>query len=114
MIKIYGMITCPDCSYLMDQIAGLKDKYEYVEIGEHVLKMKEFLRLRDSDENVEIFKDVKEAGNEFIFPIINKHNLENYRDYKNWEFINEGNGNLRLKFSEYLDPSDAGLEANPR
>ena len=62
MIKIYGMITCPDCSYLMDQIAGLKDKYEYVEIGEHVLKMKEFLRLRDSDENVEIFKDVKEAG----------------------------------------------------
>ena len=62
MIKIYGMITCPDCSYLMDQIAGLKDKYEYVEIGEHVLKMKEFLRLRDSDENVESFKDVKEAG----------------------------------------------------
>lgn len=27
--------------------------------------------------------DVKAAGNEFIFPIINKHNLENYREYKN-------------------------------
>jgi len=50
--------------------------------------------------------DVKEAGNEFIFPIINKHNLENYREYKNWEFIKEGNGNLRLKFSEYLEPED--------
>lgn len=90
MIKIYGMITCPDCSYLMDQIAGLKDKYEYVEIGEHVLKMKEFLRLRDSDENVEIFKDVKEAGGVGIPCFV----LENGRIY--------------------LDPSDAGLEANPR
>ena len=90
MIKIYGMITCPDCSYLMDQIAGLKDKYEYVEIGEHVLKMKEFLRLRDSDENVEIFKDVKEAGCVGIPGFV----LENGRIS--------------------LDPSDAGLEANPR
>lgn len=90
MIKIYGMITCPDCSYLMDQIAGLKDKYEYVEIGEHVLKMKEFLRLRDSDENVEIFKDVKEAGGIGIPCFV----LEN--------------GCISL------DPSDAGLEANPR
>lgn len=90
MIKIYGMITCPDCSYLMDQIAGLKDKYEYVEIGEHVLKMKEFLRLRDSDENVEIFKDVKEAGGVGIPCFV----LENGRIS--------------------LDPSDVGLEANPR
>ena len=90
MIKIYGMITCPDCSYLMDQIAGLKDKYEYVEIGEHVLKMKEFLRLRDSDENVEIFKDVKEAGGVGIPCFV----LENGRIS--------------------LNPREAGLEANPR
>ena len=90
MIKIYGMITCPDCSYLMDQIAGLKDKYEYVEIGEHVLKMKEFLRLRDSDENVEIFKDIKATGCVGI-PCFS---------------LEDG----RIS----LDPSDAGLEANPR
>ena len=90
MIKIYGMITCPDCSYLMDQIAGLKDKYEYVEIGEHVLKMQEFLRLRDSDENVEIFKDVKEAGGVGIPCFVLENGLIS------------------------LDPSDAGLEANPR
>ena len=90
MIKIYGMITCPDCSYLMDQIAGLKDKYEYVEIGEHVLKMKEFLRLRDSDENVEIFKDIKATGGVGIPCFV----------------LEDG----RIS----LDPSDAGLEANPR
>ncbi len=39
MIKIYGMITCPDCSYLLDQISGLEDEYEYIEIGDHVLKI---------------------------------------------------------------------------
>lgn len=90
MIKIYGMITCPDCSYLLDQISGLEDEYEYIEIGEHVLKMKEFLRLRDSDENVEIFKDVKEAGGVGIPCFVLEDGLIS------------------------LNPSDAGLEANPR
>ena len=90
MIKIYGMITCPDCSYLMDQIAGLKDKYEYVEIGEHVLKMKEFLRLRDSDENVVNLKECKRSG----------------RCWNSLLCIRNG----RIS----LNPSDAGLEANPR
>lgn len=90
MIKIYGMITCPDCSYLMDQITGLEDEYEYIEIGEHVLKMKEFLRIRDSKDNAEIFKDIKATGGVGIPCFV----LENGRIS--------------------LDPSDAGLEANPR
>ena len=90
MIKIYGMITCPDCSYLLDQISGLEDEYEYIEIGEHVLKMKEFLRIRDSKDNAEIFKDVKATGGVGIPCFV----LENGRIS--------------------LDPSDAGLEANPR
>ena len=90
MIKIYGMITCPDCFYLLDQISGLEDKYEYIEIGDHVLKMKEFLRIRDSKDNAEIFKDVKEAGGVGI-PCF---------------ALEDG----RIS----LDPSVAGLEANPR
>ena len=90
MIKIYGMITCPDCSYLLDQISGLEDEYEYIEIGEHVLKMKEFLRIRDSEDNAEIFKDIKATGGVGIPCFV----LENGRIS--------------------LDPSDAGLEANPR
>ncbi|MBF1355478.1 MAG: glutaredoxin-related protein [Mogibacterium diversum] len=90
MIKIYGMITCPDCSYLLDQISGLEDEYEYIEIGEHVLKMKEFLRIRDSKDNAEIFKDIKATGGVGIPCFV----LENGRIS--------------------LDPSDAGLEANPR
>lgn len=90
MIKIYGMITCPDCYYLLDQISGLEDEYEYIEIGEHVLKMKEFLRIRDSKDNAEIFKDIKATGGVGIPCFV----LENGRIS--------------------LDPSDAGLEANPR
>lgn len=89
MIKIYGMITCPDCSYLLDQISGLEDEYEYIEIGEHVLKMKEFLRIRDSKDNAEIFKDVKEAGGVGIPCFVLEDGLIS------------------------LDPSVAGLEANP-
>lgn len=90
MIKIYGMITCPDCSYLLDQISGLEDEYEYIEIGEHVLKMKEFLRIRDSKDNAEIFKDIKTTGGVGIPCFVLENGLIS------------------------LDPSDAGLEANPR
>ena len=90
MIKIYGMITCPDCSYLLDQISGLEDEYEYIEIGEHVLKMKEFLRIRDSKDNAEIFKDIKATGGVGIPCFV----------------LEDG----RIS----LDPSVAGLEANPR
>jgi len=90
MIKIYGMITCPDCSYLLDQISGLEDKYEYIEIGDHVLKMKEFLRIRDSKDNAEIFKDIKATGGVGIPCFVLENGLIS------------------------LDPSDAGLEANPR
>lgn len=90
MIKIYGMITCPDCSYLLDQISGLEDEYEYIEIGEHVLRMKEFLRIRDSKDNAEIFKDVKATGGVGIPCFV----------------LEDG----RIS----LDPSVAGLEANPR
>ena len=89
MIKIYGMITCPDCSYLLDQISGLEDEYEYIEIGEHVLKMKEFLRIRDSKDNAEIFKDIKATGGVGIPCFVLENGLIS------------------------LDPSDAGLEATP-
>lgn len=46
MIKIYVMNTCPDCTDVKEQVKG-NDKYEVVDIGEHVRNLKEFLRLRD-------------------------------------------------------------------
>lgn len=86
MIKIYGMSTCPDCSYLFDQIKGREAEFEYIEIGEHILKIKEFIHIRD---NNEIFKDVAAAG---------------------------GVGLPCFLFEDgrvSLTPEDAGLESNP-
>lgn len=58
MIKIYGMDTCPDCTYLYDQIEG-KAEFEYINIGEHVKLLKEFLRIRD---NSPVFDECKKNG----------------------------------------------------
>jgi glutaredoxin-related protein len=58
-IKIYGMNTCPDCTWLYDQIRGREEEFEYIEISEHVKKLKEFLRIRD---NSPVFDDCKAEG----------------------------------------------------
>ena len=59
MTKIYGMNTCPDCTYLHDQIKGKEDEYEYINIGEDVKYLKEFLRLRDKGS---VFEECREKG----------------------------------------------------
>lgn len=46
MIKIYGMDTCPDCTYVDEQVKG-DDRYEVIDIGRHVRDLKAFLKLRD-------------------------------------------------------------------
>lgn len=58
MIKIYGMSTCPDCTYVEEQVRG-NSNYEIVDIGAHVRNLKEFLRLRDSSP---VFAAVRRAG----------------------------------------------------
>ena len=45
MIKIYGMDTCPDCTYVEAQVKG-NDRYEIIDIGQHVKNLKAFLKLR--------------------------------------------------------------------
>ena len=47
MIRIYGMESCPDCTYV-EQQARDRGNYEIIDIGTHVRNLKEFLRLRDS------------------------------------------------------------------
>lgn len=46
MIKVYVMATCPDCTQVIEQLAGNPD-YLLVDIGVHVRNLKEFLQLRD-------------------------------------------------------------------
>lgn len=59
MIKIYGMPSCPDCSYLFEQIAGREDEFEFIDIGTGIRLTKEFLRLRD---NSPVFDSCRKNG----------------------------------------------------
>lgn len=48
MIKIYGMKSCPDCSFVDEQVKDNKD-FQIIDIGDHVRNMKEFINIRDTD-----------------------------------------------------------------
>lgn len=58
MIKIYGMDTCPDCTYVEEQVIG-NSRYEIINIGKNVRDLKAFLRLRD---NNKVFDEAKRIG----------------------------------------------------
>ena len=47
MTKVYVMSTCPDCFEVKARLLGNPD-FEIIDIGDHVRKLKEFIRLRDS------------------------------------------------------------------
>ncbi len=47
MIKIYGMDSCPDCTYVEEQVKD-NHRYEVIDIGRHVKDLKVFLKLRDN------------------------------------------------------------------
>lgn len=83
MIKVYGMDSCPGCKEVYKQIDGNKN-FEIIDIGEHVMNLKEFLRLRDR----EAAFDEAKKGAYIGIPC----------------FVLEGG-----KIS--LDPKDAGLES---
>lgn len=46
MIKIYGMESCPDCTYVWDQVQG-NARYEVIDFGLDIRQLKAFLKLRD-------------------------------------------------------------------
>lgn len=52
------MSTCPDCIVIKPQIEGNAD-FEIIDIGEHPLNLKAFLKLRDSNP---AFDKVKQKG----------------------------------------------------
>lgn len=61
MIKIYGMETCPDCTYVEQQVKG-NAMYEVIDIGRHVRNLKAFLKLRDLDPAFDEAKSVGAVG----------------------------------------------------
>lgn len=61
MIRIYGMSTCPDCTYVEEQVKG-DSQYEVIDIGAHVKNLKEFMRLRDNNPAFDVMKRVGAIG----------------------------------------------------
>jgi glutaredoxin-related protein len=47
MIKLYGIKTCQECSGLYEQVKG-DSRFEIIDVGQHILLLKEFLGLRDT------------------------------------------------------------------
>jgi glutaredoxin-related protein len=58
VITVYGTHTCPDCSFVEDQIKD-DDGFRLVDIGSHVKNLKAFMALRDSNP---VFDSVKNKG----------------------------------------------------
>lgn len=58
MIKIYGMPSCPDCSFVDEQVHG-DARYEVIDIGSHISHLKAFLRLRDHEA---VFASARQHG----------------------------------------------------
>ncbi len=56
MIKIYVMITCPDCTDVKRAAAG-DERFQLIDIGEHVRNLKEFMRLRDTHPKYKVARE---------------------------------------------------------
>lgn len=61
MIKIYGMSSCPDCTYVEKQVIG-NEHYEIIDIGAHVRNLKQFMQLRDQTPAFDAAKRVGAIG----------------------------------------------------
>lgn len=59
MIKIYGSMLCKDCVQCREELDAAGVPYTYLDFGDDLRNLKEFLAIRDSEA---IFAEVKENG----------------------------------------------------
>lgn len=59
MLKIYGSRLCPDCVQCCAELTKAGVAYEYLDFGDNLLALKEFLALRDENE---LFSEVRQSG----------------------------------------------------
>ena len=59
MLKIYGSVLCPDCVQCRKDLEKAGVEYEYLDFSEHLLHLKAFLALRDSES---VFDEIRIAG----------------------------------------------------
>ena len=59
MLKIYGSPLCPDCVKCKQELEAAGVEFLYLDIGEKLLYLKQFLKLRDGNE---LFEPVRQRG----------------------------------------------------
>ena len=59
MLKIYGSRMCPDCVQCLADLDREGIAYEYHDLGEELRALKEFLAIRDTDQQ---FAEIRENG----------------------------------------------------
>lgn len=61
MIKVYGMLSCPYCQYVYDQIKD-NPKFQFIDIGKDVRNLHAFLHLRDNNPVFEPYIEEDDVG----------------------------------------------------
>ena len=60
MLKIYGMMICPDCVECCAALDQAQVPYEFLDFSRETRNLKEFLKIRD---NTSLFDKAREEGN---------------------------------------------------
>lgn len=60
MLKIYGMMICPDCVACCADLDQANVVYEFLDFSRETKNLKEFLKIRD---NSDLFDKAREEGN---------------------------------------------------
>lgn len=59
MLKVYGSLLCPDCVACKSAFEAQGIPFEYLDFSDELSALKEFLKLRDSED---VFSEVRRAG----------------------------------------------------
>lgn len=59
MLKVYGMMICPDTVECCEALKRAGVEFEYLDFSEKTANLKEFLKLRDGNP---LFDSVRETG----------------------------------------------------
>lgn len=59
---VYGTPICPDCKPIRDYLDKVGFEYEYVDITSDIMKLKEFLALRDSRSEFDTMRENQYVG----------------------------------------------------
>lgn len=60
MITVYGTLICKDCMAMKIVFEKLNVNYRHIDIAEKIEDLRDFMRMRDTDE---FFQEVREKGN---------------------------------------------------